>query len=395
MGTLERILLRADAKNLTLRCLHIAGHLNVQPDRLSRFARLEWATPRGVLENIAKRWGPPQVDATARPDKTLALPGFVSQAWTREEHGLSRDWRGMRVFMAPPLALIGQISRRIQSIREQTQSGSPLTWTSAVIIVTPDHSSPEMRTLKRLSRHKAYYSVPANQYADSELSWLEKNDKIRLMAMVVRTTSRPSDEDSRRAAAGWVCKLLRERDRTLPDNEQLKQYLSREAGTCGPASITRKGYWICEAAPLISDWKLPLAARQIIIGASNRASLQGLTGGARPVTSAEVQRVTKTWRTSPRHFQVVLFSTLCFMTAARGAEIFNLTKGDIQFDPEGNAVLRINRTKTETGTRKLIVNRMVCDFNPARALKLWIATATRRDGDSLWRRVRKDKVSLM
>ncbi|KAG9396535.1 hypothetical protein J8273_1538 [Carpediemonas membranifera] len=195
------------------------------------------------------------------------------------------------------------------------------------------------------------------------------------------------NESSRRSAAGWVSKFVLSRQAALSDAEQLRAFLLAEGETTGPQSIHRKGYWICQAAPLVSNWRPPPEARQIIKSAENVASLDGLTGGALPVTRAQVRKVVDRRRSSPKAFQVALFAALTFISVSRGGEIFGLTRGDISFDEQGNAMLWFPRTKTATGIHKLIPNRSWDRFNPARALKAWVPTATRHNSDSIWRMI--------
>ncbi len=192
MTILKRIQQWKEANRVQLRAVHTAGHLNVQADRLSRFGKLEWLTPRGVLEAIQQTWGPLQIDATAGPEKELTLPGFVDEHWTRAENGLGRDWRGLRVFVAPPWATLTQVATKIQSIRDPTTRIQPRNLKSCVVAVFPDLASAAVRVIKTSTRYKMYFSIPAAQFKGMELERLaDKTGKIRLIATLTPTYSRP------------------------------------------------------------------------------------------------------------------------------------------------------------------------------------------------------------
>ncbi len=178
---------------VALRAVHTAGHLNVAADRLSRFQKLEWSTPRSVLEALQERWGPLQVDATASPDKKLTLPGYVDEHWSRSENGLGRDWRGLRVFVAPPWAMISEVAAKVQSIRDNRSSTpAPPHLKSCAVVVFPDIMSPGARALKASTAHKMYFSIPAKQFEGKELHRLaDGKGRVRLVATLTPTCSAP------------------------------------------------------------------------------------------------------------------------------------------------------------------------------------------------------------
>ncbi len=186
----------AEAKRLNIRALHTPGHTNVIVDRLSRGQAAEWATPRAVLETIQRQWGPAQVDATASPTKELTLPGFVDSGWTFSEHGLSRNWNGLRVYAAPPLSLLGALTAKLLTIRETRTTVlqlPPRQWRSCVIVVMPNIMSPEVRRIRGMTRHKLTLTIHAEHVdTQSELGRLVKNDRVRFIAAVIPTRSRRS-----------------------------------------------------------------------------------------------------------------------------------------------------------------------------------------------------------
>lgn len=208
MKMLQAIQKWKETNFVALRAVHIAGHLNVGADRLSRFQKLEWRTPRGVLEAIQTKWGPLQIDATAGPDKKLTLPGFVDMHWSRSENGLGRDWRGLRVFLAPPWALLNQVAQKLQTIRDDDSTAAPRHMKSCAVVVFPDIMSPAARALKAMTRFKMYFGVPKEQFEGKELHRLaDKRGNVRLIAMLIQTSTRrcsptPTSSTSRSKRGG-------------------------------------------------------------------------------------------------------------------------------------------------------------------------------------------------
>ncbi len=192
MDILSEISAEARDRNLTIRVDFIPGHMNVTADRLSRFGRLEWHTPRGILEAIQREWGPVHVDATAPPDKTLALPGFCQRHWTISDRGLSRDWRGLRVYLAPPIAMLGTVAARLDPILTTQTTLHPRQTPSCAIVLLPDMKTEAALRLRRMTRTIRYFSITEEQAAGYELQHLTRHGKVRMMALFIHTSSAPS-----------------------------------------------------------------------------------------------------------------------------------------------------------------------------------------------------------
>ncbi len=186
---LGRLAYEASRRNLTVRAAFTPGHTNVTADRLSRFGRLEWRTPRAILETIQRAWGPVDVDATATPDKTLTLPGFSRYHWSLADRGLEQDWRGQRVYLAPPMAMIGEVAARLERIRTSI-TNHPRRARSCAIILVPDTNSEHTRQLCQMTTLKMRFSLPESETDGYELASLPRRaGKTRMIAMFIQTAS--------------------------------------------------------------------------------------------------------------------------------------------------------------------------------------------------------------
>ncbi|KAG9395905.1 RNase H domain [Carpediemonas membranifera] len=113
------------SKSISVRAVQAQGHLNVTADALSRFERLHWRTPRGILSWIMDAWGPVQVDVTGHPTKDLLLPGFTEKSNSFSDQGLQSNWSGLRVFMAPPWAMLPRVLAKLARISEPLDGRDP------------------------------------------------------------------------------------------------------------------------------------------------------------------------------------------------------------------------------------------------------------------------------
>ncbi|KAG9395087.1 RNase H domain [Carpediemonas membranifera] len=170
------------------------------------------------------------------------------------------------------------------------------------------------------------------------------------------------EEQGRRAVAGWVTKFIESRDPKLSHAAQFRAFLLKEGRNSGPDSVGRKAYWVIQAAPRWSSWRVPLDAQAIQKEARKRATLKGLTGGSRPVYRIEMSDAIANRNSSIRAYQATLFASMCYLTVSRGREIFTLTPGRITFEPNGDATLGIPRTKTMIGVAKRLPNVWIQGF---------------------------------
>ncbi len=171
-------------------------------------------------------------------------------------------------------------------------------------------------------------------------------------------------------------------------------HLDHEGTTSGPDSVARKGYWIVELAPHVSDWTAPRYHKQIISGASKAATLSGLTGGAHPVTRAEMRTAIRSRKTATsEQYQAILFAAACYLTVSRGIEIYNLTPEKILRTTSGDLRLTLGRTKTAVGVVKTIPNTLIDTFNPGRAIGAWIDGLDLGPDQRIWRKINGNMVS--
>jgi hypothetical protein len=134
------------ARGIRLRCVHLAGVLNVRADRISRLyeSRSEYMLRPAVFQSLERRWGPHDVDLFAArhnhqtPDyysrqlDSAALPG--ADAFLHDWH-LHRN-----PYANPPFFLIPQILRHI---REQK--------IPAMTLVVPDWGAAWLPDLQALA----------------------------------------------------------------------------------------------------------------------------------------------------------------------------------------------------------------------------------------------------
>ena len=78
----------------------------------------EWATPRGLLADLAERYGPFDLDPCATPE-SAAAPRF----FTKADDGLSKPWTG-RVFMNPPYGR--EIPRWVAKAWEESRANADI-----------------------------------------------------------------------------------------------------------------------------------------------------------------------------------------------------------------------------------------------------------------------------
>ncbi len=189
--TIQDLWLRLAARGVSIRAHHIQGHLNVTADSLSRFEKLDWSTPRGVLHRIMTEWGPVQRDVSGHPTKELLLPSFAAERVTRSQRGLESRWIGQRIFVAPPWAMIPLVLAKLVAIGVPLGDRQPRSVRSAAIVVVPNIRSTPVRALKRLTPLRMYFRVPEQQLESSELSGLSSGASIRLVALFVATSGSP------------------------------------------------------------------------------------------------------------------------------------------------------------------------------------------------------------
>ncbi|KAG9392772.1 hypothetical protein J8273_5915 [Carpediemonas membranifera] len=328
------------SRNLIIKAEFTPGRANIHADRLSRNIEV----PPTLTEQLLALWGPantiwegdgPKVwrgyssDSTYVPSEDLDLVDIPP----RERHYVAR--------VAPPQA-----------------GSSP----EALLL---DNRAPERHEVE------VHRSGPSNLFEGIRLS-----DQLSHL-----------EEQGRRAVAGWVTKFIESRDPKLSHAAQFRAFLLKEGRNSGPDSVGRKAYWVIQAAPRWSSWRVPLDAQAIQKEARKRATLKGLTGGSRPVYRIEMSDAIANRNSSIRAYQATLFASMCYLTVSRGREIFTLTPGRITFEPNGDATLGIPRTKTMIGVAKRLPNVWILGFNPAKALQRWLTGLSLPDDACMWREV--------
>ncbi|KAG9393487.1 DNA N-6-adenine-methyltransferase [Carpediemonas membranifera] len=333
------------SRGLSVRAFHVAGHLNVTADRLSRFAKLEWATPRSVLERMQDRWGPAQIDAAAAPDKTLQLPGYAETFWTREDNGLNRSWTGARIFKAPPWALIAHVLSKLRKIAAPSRR-HPRQLRSCVFLIVPNITAAEVMELKRLTQWKMYFRVPVEQFRTRELEKLQREGKIDLAALA----------QHKRSIAGYITAFKHFVENNVIDGDDgdvLLAFLTEEAMFVSPDTLSLKSHWIQKLAPLFCTWTRPAQADRITKEAQRHATTEHMTGGATPIRRKELQKALQGFNTSDEiRRQWCPFGVMCYVTISRGKEIYDRTRADISRSGR-DLVIRIKRTKTNMTLQEL------------------------------------------
>ena len=105
---------------IVVKARHIAGHLNVIADRLSRpdqVLRTEWRLNIKVFQLLISIWDFPKVDMFATWENAQ-LPQFVSplpnpKAWAVD--ALSMNWDNLQMYAFPPFPLILKILKKLRS----------------------------------------------------------------------------------------------------------------------------------------------------------------------------------------------------------------------------------------------------------------------------------------
>ncbi len=189
--------------------------------------------------------------------------------------------------------------------------------------------------------------------------------------------------------AGWLVKFIEHYESAPADDAQaLRGFLANEALSCGPDNVRRKGYWICKLAPEYCFWSAPAHATKICQAAGKSASIEGLTGGAVPITIGAMRATIRDrHKLGAQDYQAMLFAICCYTTISRGAEIYALRAKDVKITPTGDVRIRLERTKTRVNVTKLVPNVRIDSFNPAAILKAWIKGLNLEPHQRIWRSV--------
>ena len=110
----------------------------------------DWATPQKLFDELNSEFG-----FTLDPCATLTN-AKCSKFYTRENDGLSKDWRGERVFMNPPYGR--EIGKWVKKISEEGGGSSP----------TRAHRYP---LVSRIYTRESGGTIPARSF---EVWWLKK-----------------------------------------------------------------------------------------------------------------------------------------------------------------------------------------------------------------------------
>ena len=105
---------------LTLKCRHIPGKLNIRADNLSRGRSpqaTEWSLHPEILKTLWEQWGTPMIDMFATADNKK-LPLYVSPILDPQAlavDSLSMDWTGLDMYLFPPTAVLGKVVNKLRN----------------------------------------------------------------------------------------------------------------------------------------------------------------------------------------------------------------------------------------------------------------------------------------
>ena len=108
------------SKGVSIRAVHIPGHLNVIADRLSRgnpIKRTEWSLASPIVQQVFLRWGQPLVDlfATDQNKQCLTYCSLVPEQNALATDAFTISWEGMMAYAFPPPILLSRVLKKIKS----------------------------------------------------------------------------------------------------------------------------------------------------------------------------------------------------------------------------------------------------------------------------------------
>jgi hypothetical protein len=160
-----------EENQITLKCRHIAGRLNVLADGLSREGQIlptEWGLHPRALNYLWARWEKPLIDMFATRHNRK-LPMFVSPVPDQEAlaiDALSIDWSGMHFYAFPPTAIITQVLLKIQQHDCKVVLIAPAwpkqKWYTLLLGLLVDHplNLPEWPHLLKQPQSDVYHPTP-------------------------------------------------------------------------------------------------------------------------------------------------------------------------------------------------------------------------------------------
>ena len=168
---------------ITLAVRYIPGHLNAVADHLSR-PSLEWSTPDRILRDITKRIGPLDLDLFASPFNKKTRK-FVSM----EEDAFTKDWRGHRCLIVPPLAMIPEVISRLKEWAVPPPSTDPNLWSSLGLLIVPswERTNWHLTLVDIACKSWKYPLRPAEAFSMGEIarvSWMQRQ-AISLSAYLI------------------------------------------------------------------------------------------------------------------------------------------------------------------------------------------------------------------
>ena len=107
-------------KGLSLRAVHIPGHMNVIADQLSRAGQTlptEWSLHPEVVRDLFRQWGKPHVDlfATRYNHKCDLFVSPVPDPLALATDALSFDWDHLWAYAYPPPQILTKVLRKLRS----------------------------------------------------------------------------------------------------------------------------------------------------------------------------------------------------------------------------------------------------------------------------------------
>ena len=109
-----------NSTQITLRCRHIPGKLNIRADNLSRGRSpqaTEWSLHPEILKTLWNCWGTPMIDMFATADNKK-LPLYVSPILDPQAlavDALSMNWTGLDLYMFPPTAILNKVLNKLRT----------------------------------------------------------------------------------------------------------------------------------------------------------------------------------------------------------------------------------------------------------------------------------------
>ena len=169
----ERLLVWAHRSLRSLRAVHVPGHLNVGPDRLSRdnIPPGEWSLHPQTVQFLWRLFGRAEIDFFASRDNAHC-PNFFSKS----EDALSQTWPSLPLYAFPPISLLPQVILRIRETHH------------SVLLIAPRWENqtwyPE---LARLS-HSSPWPIPVRKDLHSQAAgsiWHPHPERWSLHAWVI------------------------------------------------------------------------------------------------------------------------------------------------------------------------------------------------------------------